>query len=32
MADFAVIEAPSPLGVGPRGVERLPDALKRAGL
>lgn len=32
MAGFAVIEAPSPLGVGPRGVERLPDALKRAGL
>jgi arginase len=29
---FAIIEAPSVLGLHPTGVERLPDALLRAGL
>ena len=29
---YAVIEAPSVLGLFPRGVERLPDALLDAGL
>ena len=32
MIDFAVIEAPSVLGLFPRGVERLPRALLDAGL
>jgi arginase len=32
MARYAVIEAPSVLGLFPRGVERLPDALLDAGL
>jgi arginase len=32
MPGFAVIEAPSVLGLFPRGVERLPDALLGAGL
>jgi hypothetical protein len=29
---FALIDAPSPLGVGPTGVERLAEALRAAGL
>src|SRR5207237_8752659 len=29
---FALIDAPLPLRVGPTGVERLPDALRGAGL
>src|SRR5438128_1293009 len=29
---FALIDAPSPLGVGPTGVERLGGALRAAGL
>src|SRR5688500_6731149 len=29
---FAIIEAPSVLGLFPKGVERLPDALLAAGL
>jgi arginase len=32
MPDFAILEAPSILGLRPTGVERLPDALKAAGL
>jgi arginase len=32
MSSFAVIEAPSILGLKPTGVETLPDALVRAGL
>ncbi len=32
MPDFAVIDAPSILGLRPTGVELLPDALKAAGL
>ena len=32
MSRFAVIDAPSILGLRPTGVERLPDALKAAGL
>jgi arginase len=32
MANVAVIEAPSILGLRPTGVETLPDALRRAGL
>jgi arginase len=32
MPDFAVIDAPSVLGLRPTGVERLPGALKAAGL
>ncbi len=32
MPRFAILEAPSPLGVGPTGVEQLPSALLRAGL
>jgi arginase len=32
VTDFAIIEAPSVLGLHPTGVERLPDALLRAGL
>jgi arginase len=32
MPPFAVIDAPSILGLKPNGVERLPDALKAAGL
>ncbi|MBC7812907.1 MAG: arginase family protein [Burkholderiales bacterium] len=32
MRQFAVIDAPSMLGVGPTGVEELPTALKAAGL
>jgi arginase len=32
VSKFIIIDAPSPLGVGPTGVEYLPDALKRAGL
>jgi len=32
MPRFAVLEAPSPLGVGPTGVEELPSALLHAGL
>jgi arginase len=32
MPGYAVIEAPSVLGLFPRGVERLPDALLEAGL
>ena len=31
-AEFKIIEAPSPLGLFPRGVELLPDALLAAGL
>jgi hypothetical protein len=29
---YALIDAPSPLGVGPTGVERLAEALRAAGL
>ena len=32
MSRYAIIEAPSPLGLFPKGVERLPDALLAAGL
>ncbi len=32
MPDFAILEAPSVLGLRPTGVERLPDALRAAGL
>src|SRR5262249_37507054 len=32
MRGIAIIEAPSGLGLRPRGVEKLPDALNRAGL
>lgn len=32
MPAFSVIDAPSILGLSPTGVEKLPDALKRAGL
>src|SRR5262245_12206885 len=32
MPHFAVIDAPSTLGLRPTGVERLPGALKAAGL
>ena len=32
MTDFTIIEAPSPLGLKPGGVEHLPDALLNAGL
>jgi arginase len=32
MPSFAVIDAPSVLGLKPNGVERLPEALKAAGL
>ena len=32
MSHFAVIDAPSILGLKPNGVERLPEALKTAGL
>jgi arginase len=32
MSHFAVIDAPSVLGLRPTGVERLPEALKAAGL
>jgi arginase len=32
MSHFAVIDAPSILGLKPNGVERLPEALKAAGL
>ena len=32
MPHFAVIDAPSFLGLKPTGVERLPEALKAAGL
>ena len=32
MPNYAVVEAPSVLGLFPRGVERLPDALLGAGL
>lgn len=32
MPDFTIIEAPSPLGLRPGGVEHLPDALLNAGL
>lgn len=32
MADYAIIEAPSVLGLSPTGVERLPEALMEAGL
>jgi arginase len=32
MPNFAVIDAPSVLGLKPNGVERLPEALKAAGL
>ncbi len=32
MSHFAVIDAPSILGLRPNGVERLPEALKAAGL
>lgn len=32
MEGYAIIEAPSPLGLFPGGVERLPDALLGAGL
>ena len=32
MSQFAVIEAPSILGLKPTGVETLPEALIRAGL
>jgi arginase len=32
VTDFAIIEAPSVLGLHPTGVERLPDALLSAGL
>ncbi len=32
MGQYAIIEAPSVLGLFPRGVERLPDALLGAGL
>jgi arginase len=30
--DYAIVEAPSVLGLFPKGVERLPDALRAAGL
>lgn len=32
LKSIAIIEAPSILGLQPTGVERLPDALVRAGL
>src|SRR5215217_7802444 len=32
MVQFAVIDAPSILGLKPTGVEHLPEALKKAGL
>jgi len=32
MPQFAVIDAPSILGLRPTGVERLPEALRAAGL
>jgi arginase len=32
VTDFAIVEAPSVLGLHPTGVERLPDALLSAGL
>ena len=32
MPRFAIIDAPSILGLRPTGVEHLPDALKAAGL
>jgi arginase len=32
MPHFAVIDAPSVLGLKPTGVEHLPEALKTAGL
>jgi len=32
MPRFAILEAPSPLGLGPTGVEQLPSALLHAGL
>ena len=32
MPNFAVIDAPSILGLKPNGVEHLPEALKAAGL
>ena len=32
MDRFAIIEAPSILGLRPSGVERLPEALLRGGL
>ena len=32
MAQFAIIEAPSILGLRPTGVQQLPEALKAAGL